>query len=141
MLAPLALRAGDDRAAFLSELAAGVEVDTWDPRADRVSLLTLHAAKGLEFDVVFVAGCEDGIVPLRFGDDCDVAEERRLFFVGMTRARRRLVLSHARRRLWQGQMRDCTPSPFLRDIEQRLLERSQTREQPARRVKTQLDLF
>ena len=75
---------------------------TW--RADRVSLLT-HAAKGLEFPVVFLAGCEDGLLPLRFGPQPspeEVAEERRLFFVGMTRARSHSFLSHARRRAWRG---------------------------------------
>ena len=64
---PLAARCGDDLDRFLAELALGDEVDTWDPRADRVSLLTLHAAKGLEFPVVFLTGCEDGLLPLRFG--------------------------------------------------------------------------
>ena len=107
LLSPLAERAGEDADRFLAELATGAEVDVWDPRADRVTLLTLHAAKGLEFPVVFLVGCEDGLLPLRFGpagrrggrpDDADVAEERRLFFVGMTRARTHLLLSHARRR-------------------------------------------
>src|SRR4029453_15152055 len=67
LLAPLAGRCGDDLDRFLAELALGDEVDTWDPRADRGSLLPPHAAKGLEFPVVFLAGCEDGLLPLRFG--------------------------------------------------------------------------
>ena len=73
-----------------------------------MSLLTLHASKGLEFAVVFIAGCEDGFLPLRFGSDEDavnLAEERRLFFVGMTRARARLFLARAKKRLWRGQLR------------------------------------
>ncbi|WP_189227811.1 UvrD-helicase domain-containing protein, partial [Saccharothrix coeruleofusca] len=99
LLKPLARDCGEDLERFLTELALGVEVDTWDPRADRISLLTLHAAKGLEFPVVFVVGCEDGLLPLRWpgapdsGDEVD--EERRLLFVGMTRAQRHLFLSHS----------------------------------------------
>jgi superfamily I DNA/RNA helicase len=125
LLAPLAARCGDDLDRFLAELALGDEVDTWDPRADRVSLLTLHAAKGLEFPVVFLTGCEDGLLPLRFGPSptpAETAEERRLFFVGMTRARSHLFLSHARRRSWRGSVRDAEPSPFLADLEAALLD-------------------
>ncbi|MBI4878772.1 MAG: ATP-dependent helicase, partial [Planctomycetes bacterium] len=61
----------------------------------------------------------------RFGaeEDRDLAEERRLFFVGMTRARERLILSHARRRAWRGARREMAPSPFLREIEEQLLKR------------------
>lgn len=99
------------------------DVDLWDPRADRVSLLTLHASKGLEFGVVFIVGCEDGILPLRFGpaDETDLAEERRLLFVGMTRARERLILTHARRRLWRGKVRPAEPSPMLEAVRRDLL--------------------
>jgi len=73
-------RCGNDPHRFLSEVALGSDVDTWDPRADRVSLLTLHAAKGLEFPVVFLVGCEDGVLPLRWGEGTeeDLDEERRL---------------------------------------------------------------
>ncbi|RKT52481.1 UvrD-helicase domain-containing protein [Saccharothrix australiensis] len=96
LLKPLARECGSDVGRFRAELALGVEVDAWDPRADRISLLTLHASKGLEFPVVFVVGCEDGLLPLRWpGGDDDVDEERRLLFVGMTRAQRHLFLSHA----------------------------------------------
>jgi uncharacterized protein (TIGR00375 family) len=138
LLAPLAARCGDDLDRFLAELALGDEVDTWDPRADRVSLLTLHAAKGLEFPVVFLVGCEDGLLPLRFGPPLsaeETAEERRLFFVGMTRARSHLFLSHARRRAWRGSVREAEPSPFLADLEAALLDHARAsarrRPQPA----------
>src|SRR6266545_4138749 len=146
LLAPLAERCGDDVGRFLAELALGEEVDTWDPRADRVSLLTLHAAKGLEFPVVFLAGCEDGLLPLRWGGRLDPeqeAEERRLFFVGMTRARSHLFLSHARRRAWRGSVRDAAPSPFLTDIEEALLDhlRAAARRRPARADGDQLTLL
>ena len=133
LLGPLAERCGDDLDRFLAELALGDEVDTWDPRADRVSLLTLHAAKGLEFPVVFLVGCEDGLLPLRFGprpSPQDTAEERRLFFVGMTRARSHLFLSHARRRSWRGSVREAEPSPFLADLQAALLDQARS---PARR--------
>ncbi|HEX5882077.1 MAG TPA: ATP-dependent helicase, partial [Actinomycetota bacterium] len=138
LLAPLAARCGDDLDRFLAELALGDEVDTWDPRADRVSLLTLHAAKGLEFPVVFLVGCEDGLLPLRFGprrSPEEAAEERRLFFVGMTRARSHLFLSHARKRAWRGSVREAEPSPFLADLEAALLDHARAtarrRPQPA----------
>ena len=115
LLAPLASDCGDDLDRFFTELALGAEVDTWDPRADRISLLTLHAAKGLEFAVVFIAGCEDGLLPLRWArSESEVAEERRLLFVGMTRATTRLYLTSAARR---------PPSPFLADIDPDLVER------------------
>ncbi|MFL6251114.1 MAG: UvrD-helicase domain-containing protein [Actinomycetes bacterium] len=133
LLAPLAERCGDDLDRFLAELALGDEVDTWDPRADRMSLLTLHAAKGLEFPVVFLVGCEDGLLPLRFGPEpspTETAEERRLFFVGMTRARSHLFLSHARRRAWRGSVREAEPSPFLADLQAALVDHAQA---PARR--------
>ena len=104
LLQPVAAACGNDLERFLSELALGTQVDTWDPRADRISLLTLHAAKGLEFPVVFIVGCEDGLLPLAWGQRSqqDLDEERRLFYVGMTRAKTRLYLCHAHHRLWRG---------------------------------------
>jgi DNA helicase-2/ATP-dependent DNA helicase PcrA len=144
-LRPLAAKHGAHFAAFRDELALGVDVDLWDPRAEHVSLLTLHAAKGLEFRVLFLVGCEDGLLPHRFSfdpaEEVNVAEERRLFFVGLTRARERLFLTHARRRHWQGEVRDRRPSPFLTDIADALIIRQ--RDEPASRpVKArQLEMF
>ncbi len=127
LLTPLAQRCGDDLDLFLSQLATGAEVDALDPRAQAVTLLTLHAAKGLEFPVVFLVGAEDGLLPLRWPgsepDDDAVAEERRLFFVGVTRAQDRLYLSHAARRFRHGTEYDCRPSPFLSAIDPGLFER------------------
>jgi superfamily I DNA/RNA helicase len=95
--------------------------DALECRAEKVSLLTLHAAKGLEFPVVFIAGCEHGLVPLvREGKNFDPAEERRLFYVGMTRAKELLYLTGARRRTIYGKTFDVMPSPFLADIKEEL---------------------
>ena len=129
LLRPGAVACGDDLERFLADLAPGTEADTWDPRADRISLLTLHAAKGLEFPVVFIAGCENGLLPLAWGraDRAVLDEERRLFYVGVTRARTRLYLCRARKRLWRGKVRELPPSPYLADIEERLLERRRSR--------------
>ncbi|MBF0178565.1 MAG: UvrD-helicase domain-containing protein [Magnetococcales bacterium] len=124
-LTPLALRHGENEAAFLTALIHGEELDWWDPRAQRASFLTLHASKGLEFPVVFITGCEDGLTPWRWGGEVSEAaleEERRLFFVAMTRARETLILTRAKRRLWRGVARDMVISPFLTQIREELLE-------------------
>ncbi len=130
LLQPLARRAGEDPEAFAGALALGAQQDCWDPRAERISLLTLHASKGLEFAVVFLVGLEDGLLPLRFGPEPPEAaaldEERRLLYVGMTRARQRLYLCRAKKRAWRGRVRSMEPSPFLRDIRAQLLERHGT---------------
>jgi superfamily I DNA/RNA helicase len=128
LLRPLANAHADDLDGFLSAVPLDTEVDLWDPRAERVSLLTLHAAKGLEFPVVFLVGCEQGLLPLAWAStEADLAEERRLFFVGITRARSRLFLSSAR----------GGPSPFLADISPALL----ARERMDRPRASQLRLF
>ncbi len=132
----LALRAtpfGTDLAAFLEMTVLGSETDFYDPRADRVTLMTLHAAKGLEFPVVFMVGCEEGLLPYVPPGDregaplrpVDVEEERRLFYVGMTRAQQKLVLSHARSRFLFGQRAQNQASRYLEDIEQALVELKQ----------------
>ncbi len=127
LLRPLAQRIGEDLPRFLQEIATGAEVDALDPRAEAVNLLTLHAAKGLEFPVVFLVGCEDGLLPLRWPgnspSDDEIAEERRLFFVGLTRAQDRLYVTSAARRFRHGTEREQNPSPFLDVIDSGLFER------------------
>jgi uncharacterized protein (TIGR00375 family) len=127
LLLPLAARCDDDLETFLQAIATGAEVDALDPRHEAVTLLTLHAAKGLEWPVVFLIGCEDGLLPFRFPgatlDDDAVAEERRLFFVGLTRAQRRLYLSHCERRNRHGGEYRPARTPFLEPVDPALLER------------------
>lgn len=120
-LRPLAVQLGDDLQGFVAAVRLGTGIDTWDPRAEGVSLLTLHAAKGLEFPVVFVIGCEEGLLPFALPgrEPENVEEERRLFFVGLTRAQDRLFLLHKGR-----------PSPFLAPIADRLVERHRDQARP-----------
>ncbi|MGH3287712.1 MAG: UvrD-helicase domain-containing protein, partial [Streptosporangiaceae bacterium] len=126
VLAPLARRCGEDAERFRTEISLGAETDALDPRAEAVPLLTLHAAKGLEFDVVFLAGCERGLLPLRLPGSGPLtpeatAEERRLLFVGMTRARGQLVLTCAARRTRHGAQEAAGRSPFLASVNPGLL--------------------
>jgi len=119
-LAALAEAAADDEARLREQVALSTEADFRDARADRVSLLTMHAAKGLEFPVVFVVGLEQGLMPFAWGDAMAdagaLAEERRLLYVAMTRARDRLFLTRAAERFWRGEVRALPPSAFLADI-------------------------
>ena len=110
---------------FLEQIALQKETDIFNPKAEKVSLMTLHAAKGLEFPVVFIAGCEDGLIPYRRGDGSpgNIEEERRLFYVGMTRAKQRLILLRAKSRFLFGERKSNNPSRFLNDIEDALKER------------------
>ena len=103
---------------FLAEVTLASPIDRWDENTGAVTLMTLHAAKGLEFPVVFIVGLEDGILPhSRVRDDGnDIEEERRLFFVGITRARRELYLSRCRVRSFRGQVKPAEPSAFLREL-------------------------
>ena len=103
----------------------------------RISLLTFHAAKGLEFPAVFIAGAEEGITPLDDRPGIDLAEERRLFYVAMTRARDILCITHCRRRWVHGLITEARPSRFLGDIPAASL----TREMPRSRRGHQLVLF
>ena len=142
-LSELAQACDGDVARFTEAVALANESDLWDPRADRISLMTLHAAKGLEFPVVFILGVEDGILPLYWGspDPTTLEEERRLFYVGMTRAEDRLFLSRAESRLWRGSVREMQPSPYLADIEAALTEKIRREAQAPKPADTQLSLF
>jgi DNA helicase II / ATP-dependent DNA helicase PcrA len=126
LLTPLARRCGTDIERFRTEISLGAETDALDPRAEAITLLTLHGAKGLEFDVVFLAGCERGLMPLRLpgsgpATPDEAAEERRLLFVGMTRARGQLLLTCAARRTRHGAEEATGRSPFLTAIDPGLL--------------------
>ena len=99
------------------------ETDEYDPRAGRVTLMTLHASKGLEFPVVFITGCEENLIPYkRENKPFDLEEERRLFYVGMTRAKEKLILTHAKTRFLFGKTYKNHTSRFLYDIETALKE-------------------
>jgi len=103
---------------FLEEVSLIADIDKWDDAADTVTLMTLHAAKGLEFPVVFITGLEEGLLPHSQSKDSDddVEEERRLCYVGITRAQRDLFLIHTRYRAKYGQRSACIPSRFLSEI-------------------------
>ena len=103
---------------FLEETALVADQDSFEPGADAVTLITLHAAKGLEFPVVFIAGLEEGVFPhsRSLDDEKQLEEERRLAYVGITRAKRRLFLSHAARRVTWGSGGLSVPSRFLFEI-------------------------
>jgi DNA helicase-2/ATP-dependent DNA helicase PcrA len=104
------------------------------PAGEAITLMTAHRAKGLEFPVVFLTGCEDGILPYRRdgGFEASPEEERRLFYVAMTRAKNRLFLSYAHNRFLFGRSLKLEPSPFVGDIEEEL-RRLELREAPVRR--------
>ncbi len=130
-------------AQLLETVLLGAEAD-YEERGgpqgpEAVALMTLHAAKGLEFPVVFICGVEDGLIPFR-ERDADLAEERRLFYVGMTRAEEELVLLRARSRQRYGERVQCALSPFVDEIPAQLLAREDAA-MPRRREADQLSLF
>jgi DNA helicase-2/ATP-dependent DNA helicase PcrA len=103
---------------FLEQITLASDVDGWDEAADHVSVMTMHAAKGLEFPVVYILATEHGLLPHErsLGKDEDIEEERRLCFVGMTRAMKELNLCHARLREFRGQVLYAVPSMFLEEL-------------------------
>jgi DNA helicase-2/ATP-dependent DNA helicase PcrA len=103
---------------FLEQITLASDVDSWDEKQDRVSVMTLHAAKGLEFPVVYVIAMEQGILPgeRSLNKPEDVEEERRVAFVGITRAMKELYLCHARLRDFRGQTLYAIPSMFLEEL-------------------------
>ncbi len=113
---------------FLQRAMLIAQVDALDPNADAVSLMTLHNAKGLEYPVVFVTGLEDGLFPTlnSMEDPEKLEEERRLFYVGITRAERKLYMSFAESRRRNGQVMQSLRSRFLSDIPQGMLDERKT---------------
>ena len=122
---------------FLSMVALVSDADELGEAAERVSLMTLHIAKGLEYPAVFLVGLEEGIFPhsrsLDSGDPDDIEEERRLAYVGITRARAHLAVSHAWTRSQWGQTTDALPSRFLSEIPAELIEDIGPADSPRRR--------
>lgn len=111
---------------FLEQVALVADIDNVDSSEDRVTLMTLHSAKGLEFPKVYLAGMEDGLFPgmmaVSSDDPTDMDEERRLCYVGITRAKKELVITAARKRMTHGETRYCKPSRFVEEIPAELLK-------------------
>jgi superfamily I DNA/RNA helicase len=130
---------------FLAAAALFADTDAYSPRVEKVSLMTLHAAKGLEFPVVFIAGCEAKLIPYQrpHSDPADIQEERRLFYVAMTRAMEKLYLTRAKTRRIFGKPEKRLISPFVADIENRLIEDESPGSKPKKRggQQRQLSLF
>lgn len=110
-------------AGFLEQVALISDIDTLDESGNAVTLMTLHSAKGLEFPVVYIVGLEEGVFPHRrsFDDPEEMAEERRLCYVGMTRAQQELILSYAHQRMLMGQVSGLDVSRFIQDIPEQVL--------------------
>ncbi len=143
-LKEIALEYDFDLQGFLKNVSLGSSIDTWNEGIEAVNLMTIHASKGLEFKCVFVAGCEDGLLPYTIFEDkaANIDEERRLLYVGMTRAKTHLFLTYAKKRFLMGKTLQSGHSHFLDSIEKELLE--QTKQQYKKKVKKddgQLDLF
>jgi len=128
---------------FLDKVSLVSDVDLYEDKGNRVSLMTLHCAKGLEFPLVFIVGMEEGILPHhRRGDEiADLEEERRLFYVGMTRAKERLLLSRAEKRYTFGVGRANLSSRFLDEIPTELIQLEEREESPDDRGHPATGLF
>jgi len=128
---------------FLEILSLQTGLDSYEPDQENVKLLTLHAAKGLEFPFVILSGCEANLLPLTLFGESDPEEERRLFYVGLTRATQNIFLTWAKKRRLYGQTLRQSPSPFLGDIEEMLKSNVPLSEtlKPDRPRRRQLSLF
>lgn len=119
---------------FLEEVALVADIDRLEENPDRVLLMTLHAAKGLEYDRVYLAGVEDGVFPSYMSivdeDPTAIEEERRLAYVGITRARNILTISCARSRMVRGEMQYNPVSRFVREIDEQLMDNKPLKNRP-----------
>jgi uncharacterized protein (TIGR00375 family) len=133
---------GNEHESFLQLTELGTSPDTLQAETEGVRLMTLHASKGLEFKCVFIVGCEDGLLPFSLfeGMQSDPEEEKRLLYVGMTRAMKYLYLNHASQRSLMGRVYHPNRSSFLDHIEQDLTERLHS-EGKRKKQKDQLSLF
>ncbi len=119
--------------AFLEEIALMTDIDNLDDSSDRVVLMTLHSAKGLEFDNVFIAGAEEGLFPGQRSIESqeELEEERRLMYVGITRAKKRLYITHTQRRTIYGMTKYNQPSRFLNEIPKEIIKPLYSKDKPA----------
>ena len=124
--------------AFLEEIALVADIDSVDPDQDYVLLMTLHSAKGLEFPNVFIVGMEDGVFPgyasIWSGDPSDIEEERRLCYVGITRAMKELTLTCAKQRMIRGETQYNRVSRFVREVPRELVDLGHTIQEKKPRV-------
>ncbi len=124
------------------ELAVTTSEDYFDPRAEAVTLTTFHGVKGLEFRAVFIVGVENGMIPFGARDGMDdTEEERRLFYVGMTRAMDELYLIHSRGRMIHGRIVSRQPSVFVREIDREFLRAKTFPDRPKKFRDRQMELF
>jgi len=139
----LAREYGPGISSFLRFLQLGSPVDTYRRAAEQVALMTMHAAKGLEFTYVFIIGCEDGIMPYTmFGKErADIEEERRLLYVAMTRAKKAIFLSHTKNRNLFDMNLCLAISPFLVEIKDELIKRGAVEKRMKKPQDSQLSLF
>jgi len=120
---------------FLIDVALLTDADATDDGEPKISLMTIHAAKGLEFPVVFIVGLEENLFPsqLSLNSRSDLEEERRLFYVAITRAEKRLIMSYAQTRFRWGNLIHCEPSRFIDEIDEQYIDFPHTTPEPTRK--------
>ena len=126
--------------AFLAKMTLGAYTDAGRIKGEGIHLLTFHAAKGLEFPVVFIVGTEEGITPMQRADS-DLEEERRLFYVALTRAKQEVHITYAQKRTQYGQEKEVQPSRFISELPQQFLKTIKPNPSPKQLQKRQLRLF
>jgi DNA helicase-2/ATP-dependent DNA helicase PcrA len=128
---------------YISQISLSSEIDEADLTNERINLMTLHSAKGLEFPVVFISGLEQGLFPLGKAENDfeEIEEERRLFYVGMTRAKERIFLSYASRRMRYGEYSFQNPSIFIDEIDKNYIKSSQYQreDKESKKLEKQID--
>ena len=131
-----------DTEELVEMLTLGKSEDFGEFYSEKVKVMTLHAAKGLEFACVFIAGCEQGLIPYTlYHKDTNKEEESRLLYVGMTRAKHLLYLTHASKRFYKGRQLELPKSQFLQKIEKQLLQQIHYEYQKKEKNQDQLKLF
>lgn len=139
----LAAKYTNDTEGFIKHMTLGQPADLYQPEIEKVSLMTIHAAKGLEFKCVFIAGCENKLIPYSLFKEqkTDNDEEKRLLYVGMTRAKAMLYLTYAKKRFLMGRELQLPKSPFLNLIEKQLAEQTKNDYKKTDKNHGQLSLF